>query len=125
MIFAEWLATPAVERQSKTQTALAEQLNVSTATLSQWKRMPEIWDYRDSILRQTGKDLVPEALKRIKELLNSDSGKVALEAAKDVLSRWSDPKRSAHIVATLKQLYQDNDTERKGTVEGEYKEIEE
>ena len=107
--FAEWLATPATERQPKTQSALAEQLGVVEATLCNWKRIPEVWEYRDSILRQTGKDLVPEALRKIKELLDSPSAKVALDAAKDILSRWSDPKRTAMIVATLKELYQQHD----------------
>jgi len=104
--FAEWLATPIIERQPKTQSALAELLGVSQQTLCNWKNDPEVWDYRDKILRQTGKDLVPEALKRISILLQSDNPKVALDAAKDVLSRWSDPKKSAHLVTTLKELYQ-------------------
>ena len=107
--FAEWLATPSIERQPKTQTALAEQLGVTEVTLSNWKHNPELWEYRDKLLRQTGKDLVPEALKKVGELLASDNSKVALEAAKDILSRWSDPKRSAHIVTTLKDLYQLHD----------------
>lgn len=112
--FAEWLATPMVEREPKTQVELAVQLGVHETTLCAWKKSQEIWDYRDSILRQTGKDLVPEALKRIKELLNSENSRVALDAAKDVLSRWSDPKRTASIVATLKDLYQ------RPEIEGEY-----
>lgn len=125
--FAEWLATPATERQPKTQIELAEQLGVVESTLCNWKRIPEVWDYRDSILRQTGKDLVPEALKKIKELLDSPNSKVALDAAKDILSRWSDPKRSAHIIATLKQLYQENDnphnTDNANIIEGISKDV--
>ena len=106
IIFAEWLATPLIERQPKTQTALAEQLGVTDATLCNWKKSSELWDYRDNLLRHQGKDLVPDALKVIEALLHSENSKVALEAAKDVLSRWSDPKRSAHLVTTLKELYQ-------------------
>ena len=121
LIFATWLATPVTERDCKTYEALAVQLGVTKATLFNWKHLPEIWDYRDSILRQTGKDLVPEALKRVKELLQSENSKVALDAAKDILSRWSDPKRTATIVATLKDLYQQHDLPQlvEGSIEGE------
>ena len=103
--FATWLATPITERQPKTQTQLAEQLGVTEATLCNWKKSSELWDYRDNLLRHQGKDLVPEALKVIEGLLHSENSKVALDAAKDILSRWSDPKRSAHLVTTLKELY--------------------
>lgn len=131
IIFAEWLATSQLERQPKTQTELALQLGVTEATLINWKKLPELWDYRDSILRHAGKDLVPEALKvmagilkqaeqNLKENRLPENSKVALETAKDVLSRWSDPKRSAHIVATLKDMYRDIDKETK---EGEHKEL--
>ena len=108
---AEWLAIPLIERQPKTQAELAIQLGVTEATLCNWKHNPELWDYRDKLLRQTGKDLVPEALRVIKDLLESPNSKVALEAAKDILSRWSDPRKSAHIIATLKELYQLHDKE--------------
>lgn len=128
MAFAEWLATPVTEREPKTQKALAEQLGVTPDTLVDWKKLPEVWDYRDSILRQTGKDLVPEALKKLKELLESPYDRVSMDACKDILSRWSDPKKSATIVATLKELYQQHDQAEElqalGSIEGEFKELE-
>ena len=122
--FAEWLATPETERQCKTMKELAEQLGVSYSTVKAWNTIPEIWDYRDSILRQAGKDLVPQALKKLKLLLESPYDRVAMDAIKDVLSRWSDPKRNATIVATLKELYQQHDNQlEEPAVEAEYKEI--
>lgn len=111
IIFAEWLALPVLERQPKTQAALAIQLDVTEATLVNWKKNNELWDYRDRLLRHEGKDMVPDALKKIRQLLDSDNSKVVLEAAKDILSRWSDPKRSAHLVTTLKEIYQHRDIE--------------
>lgn len=120
--FAEWLATPLVERQCKTQKEFAEQLGVAPQTLNNWKQLQEVWDYRDSILRQTGKDLVPEALKKLKQLLESPYDRVAMDAAKDVLSRWSDPKRNATIAVTLKELYQQHDSPQE-PIDAEYKEI--
>ena len=127
IIFAEWLALPVSERQPKTQAALAEQLDVTESTLVNWKKNNALWDYRDTLLRHEGKDLVPEALKvmagilrqaekAIKENRLPENSKVALETAKDVLSRWSDPKRSAHLVTTLKEIYQHSDK----MVEGEW-----
>lgn len=104
--FVEWLATPIIERQPKTQKELALQLGVSEATLCNWKQNPEVWDYRDKLLRQAGKDKVPDAIKKIGDLMECGNKKVELEAGKDILSRWSDPRRSAHIVTTLKELYQ-------------------
>lgn len=129
--FAEWLAMSALERQPKTQTELAIEIGVTEATLINWKKLPELWDYRDTILRHEGKDLVPDALKVMAGILRQaesalkegrlpENSKVALETAKDVLSRWSDPKRSAHLVTTLKELYKAID---KGVVEGEYSEL--
>ena len=106
VLFAEWLALPIKMRNPLTQTALAEQLGVTTATLINWKKIPELWEYRDSLLRQYGKDLVPEALRKIEELLTSQNSKVALDAARDILSRWAEPIRHAHIISTLKDLYQ-------------------
>jgi hypothetical protein len=108
---AEWLATPIVERQPKTQKELAMQLGVSEATLCNWKQDPEIWEYRDKLLRQAGKDKVPDAIKKVGDLMDCENKKVELEAAKDILSRWSDPRKSAHIITTLKELYQLHDKE--------------
>lgn len=128
---AEWLALPISERQPKTQTALAEELDVTEATLINWKKSNELWDYRDTILRHAGKDMVPEAMRVVGGILRlaeaslakdefPENVKVALEAAKDVMSRWSDPARKAHLVTTLKDIYRDID---KGIIEGEYAEL--
>lgn len=110
---AEWLATPDTERQPKTQKDLAIQLGVTEATLCNWKQNPELWEYRDRLLRLAGKDKVPDAIKKVGDLMNCENKKVELEAAKDILSRWSDPRREAHIVTTLKELYQLHDKEEK------------
>jgi len=41
--FAEWIATPAPDREPKTQQELAEQLDVSKDTLVLWKKLDGFW----------------------------------------------------------------------------------
>ena len=106
ILFAEWLAIPTCERVPKHQRALAVQLGVCDGTLGEWKKIPEIWEVRDSFISTKSKELVPEAVKTIKNLLNSENAKVALDAAKDILDRWAEPRKHASIVASIKDLYE-------------------
>ena len=43
LLFIDWLALPAAERVPRTQRELAQKLGVEPATLSDWKRSPELW----------------------------------------------------------------------------------
>jgi Helix-turn-helix of insertion element transposase len=42
--FIEWLSLPSSARNPKTQRELAKQLGVDAATLSDWKRSPDLWE---------------------------------------------------------------------------------
>jgi len=103
--FAEWLALPFMERQPKHQKDLAAQLGISEKTLTEWKKIPEIWEVRDSVISTKGKELVSEAMAVMEKVLKSPNLKLASEAARDILDRWAEPTKHAHIVATIKDMY--------------------
>lgn len=107
ILFAEWLAMPTIERQPKTQKELAIQLGYEEHTLCCWKEIPELWDVRDSLVTSQAKELIPEAIQVLKDRIkDKDHQKLALDAAKDILDRWSEPKRHAHIIASIKDMYE-------------------
>ena len=54
-VFIIWLATPAWEKEPKTQKILAEQLRVSEATLSDWKKERGFWDRVDKKIRSSNR----------------------------------------------------------------------
>lgn len=106
ILFAEWLATPTMERQPKTRDEFAKTIGMTPQTLSGWNKIPELWEVRDSFISTAGKEMVADALKVLKDRINDpDHKKLALEAARDVLDRWAEPKRHAHIIATIKDMY--------------------
>lgn len=107
IIFAEWLALPTIERQPPTQKELAVQLGVSEQSLCYWKEVPELWDVVASLFTSKAKELIPEAIKVLEDRIKDpDHKKLALEAAKDILDRWSEPKRHAHIIGNIKDMYE-------------------
>ena len=105
LLFAQWLATSAFSRQPKTQKDLAEQIGVSEGTLADWKALPELWQAVDDYLGDKGRELVPEALDILKELIASPHKALALKAAVDVLDRWSAPKKHAGVIACIRDLW--------------------
>ena len=113
IIFAEWLAVPTSERIPPTQNDLAQQLSVSKQSITYWKQIPEIWTVRDSIITHQAKEMVVDAIKVMKDKLNSNSDKIALDAARDILDRWAEPRRHASIVATIKELYDQYHTDKR------------
>ncbi|OGI90363.1 hypothetical protein A3B01_02325 [Candidatus Nomurabacteria bacterium RIFCSPLOWO2_01_FULL_41_52b] len=54
-LFVIWLATPAWEKEPKTQKILAGQLGVSEATLSDWKKEKGFWDRFDGKIRSSNR----------------------------------------------------------------------
>jgi hypothetical protein len=54
-VFIIWLATPAWEKEPKTQKILAGQLRVSEATLSDWKKERGFWDRVEKKIRSLNK----------------------------------------------------------------------
>lgn len=130
ILYAEWLALPTMERSPRSKDAFAATIGVSPPTLYNWEKLPELWDHRDSILRQYGKDLVPLAMRVIKQSLQqTENRKVALDAARDVLSRFADPARTAKLIVTLQDMYRNpHETEQQfresNPVEGVVQEIE-
>jgi len=60
--FIEWLAIPSNEREPKTQAELAQQLGVEPATLSDWKRSPELWEEVRRLVDERVKEHHPEVL---------------------------------------------------------------
>lgn len=103
--YAEWMAIPSYERVPKTKKEFAEGIGVSYGTLRNWEMVPEVWTIRDEILRAIGKDLVPEAVRVLRKAMYSPDSKVALQAAKDILDRWAEPRRQANIVASITDMY--------------------
>lgn len=106
VIFAQWLVMPDSQRSPKEQQQLAEQLGVVPSTLSEWKHLPEIRYYMDELLGIQGRELVPKAIKKLEESLDSSNAKVAFEAARDILNRWGQITRYGTIVTSLKDLYE-------------------
>jgi len=106
IIFAQWLATSTFIRQPKTQKELAIQLGVNEETIKNWKNMPEIWQVVDEHLGASGRELVPNAISVLNDLLNDKDHKaLELKAAIDVLDRWSDPRKHAGIIGSIKDLW--------------------
>ena len=105
IIFAEWLALPTFERSPKTQQDLAKELHISEQSICQWKRIPELWEVRDELIGTKGKELVVDAIAVLGKLLKGDNNKLAAEAAKDILDRWAAPRKHAHIIANIKDMY--------------------
>lgn len=60
--FIDWLVLPEELRQPKTQAELAKELNVETATLSDWKKLEGFWEVVDSKRDLWGKDKTTEVL---------------------------------------------------------------
>jgi hypothetical protein len=102
---AEWLALPKSERVPANKKGFAEALGLNPQTISNWCNIPEVWTVRDEFLREIGKDLVPEAIRALRRSLQSNDSKVVIQAAKDILDRWSEPRRTASIVASITDMY--------------------
>jgi hypothetical protein len=60
--FIAWLALPSAQRQPKTQRALAAELGVDEATLSDWKRLPGFIDAVNALARELVKHDIAEVL---------------------------------------------------------------
>ena len=94
-VFVEWACTPKEARQPPTLRALAEELEVSEATIHNWKRHP---DLAREIQRRTAQtmrvDQVPNILNALYERAMGDTG-AANAAAKILLD---------HIKWTTEQL---------------------
>ena len=106
IFFGEWLATPSAQREPATQVLLAKQFGINEATLCNWKKIPELRYVIDDILGLRGRELVPEAIAKLKDCLNSTDAKVAFEAAKDILNRWGEVSKHGTIIASIKDLYE-------------------
>ena len=104
-VFAEWLAQPSFERSPKTQRELAQKLGVSQATLCNWKQIPELFEYRNTVLAGSGTDLVPEAVGVLKGMLRSSSNQVMLKAAQEILDRWGESTKQSIILSSLKDVW--------------------
>lgn len=105
LAFAEWLAFPTSTRIPKTQEEWAKEYGVHETTLPEWKKIPELWEVRDSYITSRAKELIPEAVEVIRKQMQSDNSKVALEAAKDILDRWAEPRKHAVVIASLRDIY--------------------
>ena len=105
-IFAQWLATATLVKQPKTQKELAVILSLDEKTLVNWKNMPEIWQAVDEHLGASGRALVPNAIKILDDLMNDKEHRaLQLKSAIDVLDRWSDPRKHAGIITSVKDLW--------------------
>ena len=105
LAFAEWLAFPTSTRIPKTQKEWAKQQGIWEGTLAEWKKIPELWEVRDSYFTTDMKEAIPEAGAVIIKQMKSDNSKVALEAAKDILDRWAEPRKHAVVIASLRDIY--------------------
>ena len=106
LLLAQWLATSALIRQPKTQKELAIQIGVNEDTIVNWKKQPELWQAVDEYLGGRGRELVPKAIDILDELMEDTNHKsLALKAAFDVLDRWSDPRKHAGIITSIKDLW--------------------
>jgi hypothetical protein len=114
-VFAEWLSQPSFERHPKTQVELAQLLGVSEATLCNWKKIPEVLEYRNSILAGSGKDLVPEAVGALKGMLRSNSNQVVLKAAQEILDRWGESSGQSLVITSLKDVWDKHEKDMKPT----------
>lgn len=105
--FAEWLALPLSARTPKTQKEYSAQIHISEHSLCDWKKIPEVWQVRDDAIGTKGKELVSEAMAVLEKVLKSNNLKLASEAAKDILDRWGETTKHAHIIATIKDMYEE------------------
>lgn len=102
--YAQWMALPKSKRKPQTEKEWAEIHNVTRTTCFNWRKLPIFWTVRDSYITEDMKRLVPEAAKVLGELIHSENAKVALDAALEVLDRYSIPKQHEQIANTLKDI---------------------
>ncbi len=115
--FALWLSLPEAYRVPKSQEQWAKEHNMSDVTCWYWKKLPAIWEVRDSYLTVKGKELATKAVYKIETLLDSENSKVALDAAKDILSRWGEPAKHATVLTSLRDIFETKELRTKATVE--------
>jgi uncharacterized protein YjcR len=70
-----------------TQVEIADALNVTPQTISNWKKNEEFASELRRANRAAIASLVPKATNKIKKLLNAENEQVQLAAAKDILDR--------------------------------------
>ena len=70
-----------------TQIEIAEQLQISDQTISNWKKNEEFIDEYEKANRDAIKYLTAKARQKINDLLNANNEQVQLAAAKDILDR--------------------------------------
>jgi len=90
IIFAEWLATPSVERSPATMEALSTQLNVTRVTLSHWKKWPEIIQLVNHLYTERLIELVGPAIELLRSAVKKPGtvSRVSFDCAKYIVSDW-------------------------------------
>ena len=88
--FAEWLATPIMERSPATMEALSTQLSVTRVTLSNWKKRPEIIQLVNQLYTEKLIELVGPATELLRNAVKKPGSisRVSFDCAKYIVSDW-------------------------------------
>lgn len=101
ILFAQWLSLPSQQRSPHLQQEFAELLGVSEQTLCTWKKDVRIIELKREFIDAEGDELVPDAIATLKRQLNSDNERVANQAARDILDRWGQMRRSGKVTSIV------------------------
>lgn len=85
-----------------TQTEIAAKVDMAEETISRWKKQPKFQEELAAAQRNFLDDLARPAIRAMRELLESESDQVKLQAAKDILDRTGyKPVEKQEIVGAL------------------------
>ena len=115
--YAEWLVDIETRRIPRYAHELATELGVTPVTLSAWKKIPDLIDYRRDLLHERGEDLVPLAMAVLKNLLLSKDVRTQEKAAAQILERWGETRTTVSLASVMefyKLVEKTKDQQQKG-----------
>lgn len=102
--FIEWLSIPKAFREPKTQKELALQLQVDEATLSDWKKRPQIWDEVVDRTKQWARERTPNVIAALYRKAIKDGMSFEAKLWLQFVEGWKEKSeletKNAHFIIT-------------------------
>ncbi len=88
-LFIQWLATPDIARELKTQTAFAEKFNVAEKTLSEWKDRDGFWEAVNKENKKLCKNKTAEVLNALYRKITTNAAAAEVKLWLEFVEDWS------------------------------------